>query len=100
MTFSDATKPEIFKSTTKWANRDPTLFNSLRTVLGRDFLPLKYICRLSKASDPTPNGYFLENYVSMAAVNGETFMINAADAHKFIVKFISGNETSEAKKQS
>jgi hypothetical protein len=99
LTLSDAAnKPEKFKTTTKWADCwAPTFLNYLRTMPGRDRVPLKYICRLNEAPDPTPNGDFLDDYVSMAAFKGEAFTINAADVHTFIVNFISGNETAEAK---
>jgi hypothetical protein len=36
----------------------------------------------------------------MAPLNGEAFAIDAADVHTFIVNFISGNETAEAKIQA
>ena len=71
--------------------------NYLRTISVRDGVPLKYVCHLNKASDPTPNRYLLDNYVCMAANNDKAFTINTAYVHTFIVKFISGNETNEAK---
>jgi hypothetical protein len=63
---------------------------------------LKYICRTNNAPDPTPNSDFLDDYVSIAALleDGKAFTIDAADVHTFIVNFISGNETAEAKIQA
>jgi hypothetical protein len=99
-TLSDAAKPEKFKTTTKWADWAPTFLNYLRTMPGRDGVPLKYVCRINEAPDPNPNGDFLDDYVAMAALDGEAFTIDAADVHTFIVNFISGNETAEAKIQA
>jgi hypothetical protein len=72
----------------------------LRTIPGRDGIPLRYIFRENKAPDPTPNAYFLNDYVSMAPLNGEAFTINAADVHTYLVNFVAGNETAEAKMQA
>jgi hypothetical protein len=85
----------------KWADWAPTFLNYyLRTMPGQDGVPLKYVCRLNEAPDPNPNGDFLDDYVAMAALDGEAFTIDAADVHTFIVNFISGNETAEAKIQA
>ena len=99
-TLSDAAKPEKFSITTKWADWAPTFLNYLRTIPGRDGVPLKYVCRPHEAPNPNPNGDFLDDYVYMAALDGEAFTIDAADVHTFIVNFISGNETAEAKIQA
>ena len=80
-----------------WA---PTLLNYLKTIRGSDGVPLKYICCLNKASDPTPNGYFLGDYVSMVEMNGESFTIDSADFHTFVVNFIACNEMDEDKIQA
>jgi hypothetical protein len=57
-TLSDVATPEKFKSETKWADWAPTFLNYLRTMPGRDGVPLKYVCRTSDMSDPTPNNNF------------------------------------------
>jgi hypothetical protein len=46
---------------------------------------------------PTPHADFIDNYVDMAPLNGEAFTIDAADVHTYIVNFVAGNETAEAK---
>ena len=70
----------------------------MRTIPGRDGVPLKYICRESDIPDPTPNNDFLDDYVMMAHVGtGEAYTIDAAEVHTLIVKFIAGNETAEIK---
>ena len=48
----------------------------------------------------TPNGYFLDSYVSIESLNGEALTIDADDVHTLVVNFISVNETAEAKIQA
>jgi hypothetical protein len=74
--------------------------NYLRSIPGRDGVPLKYICRTSEEADPTPNVDFLDDYVSMAPLHGEACAIDAADVHTYLVNFVAGNETAEAKIQA
>jgi hypothetical protein len=100
-TIVDAAKPEKFKSTTKWADWAPTFLNYLRTMPGRDGIPLKkYVCRTDDEQDPIPNTDFLDAYVTMAPLNSEAFTIDATDVHTFMVNLVSGNETAEAKIQT
>jgi hypothetical protein len=96
-TLSDAAKPEKFKTETKWTDWVPSFMNYLRAIPGRDGIPLKYICWENEAPDPTPNTDFLDDYVSMAPLNGEAFAINTADVHTYLVNFVAGNATAEAK---
>ena len=42
---ADAAKPEKFEKETKWNDWAPTFLNYLRSIPGRDGVPLKYICR-------------------------------------------------------
>jgi hypothetical protein len=97
---SDAAKPEKFKTETKWTDWVPSFLNYLRTIPGRDGIPLRYICWENEAPDPTPNADFLDDYVNMAPLNGEAFTIDAADVHTYLVNFVAGNETAEAKMQA
>ena len=95
---SDAAKPPKFTTTMKWSDWSPTFINYLRTIPGRDGVPLSYVIRDKEESDPTPHEDFMDEYVSMAPVNyGEAFTRDAAEVHTLIVKFITGNETAEMK---
>ena len=67
---------------------------------GRDRVPLKYICRENDTPNPAPNSDFLDNYINMAPLTCEAYVIDSAQVHTFIVNFVSGNETAEAKIQS
>jgi hypothetical protein len=61
---------------------------------------LKYVCKTRELADPTPNIDFIDNYVSMTPLHGEAFTIDAADVHTYLVNFVAGNETAEAKIQA
>ena len=74
--------------------------NYLPCISGRDGVPLKYICRTNEDPDPTPHADFMDDYMSMAPLHGESFTIDASTVHTFIVNFISRNDTAEAKIQA
>ena len=44
-TLAEAARPDKFKETTKWEDWKPTFLNYLRSIPGRDGIPLKYVCR-------------------------------------------------------
>ena len=95
---SDAAKPIKFSTNIKWADWSPTFVNYLRTIPGRDGVPLSYVIRDSVQPDPTPQEDFMDEYVLMAPVErGEAYGIDAAEVHTLLVKFIMGNETAEMK---
>jgi hypothetical protein len=96
----DAAKPAKFTSETKWADWAPSFMNYLRTIPGRDGVPLRYVCRDNEMLDPTPNTDFINDYVNMAPLEGKAYAIDSADVHTYIVNFVAGNETAEAKIQS
>jgi hypothetical protein len=74
--------------------------NYLRSIPGRDGVPLKYVCRARDLPDPIPNVDFINDYVNMAPLHGEAFAIDATDVHTYLVNFVAGNETAEAKIQA
>ena len=51
---SEAAKPYKFTTNMKWNDWAPTFINYLRTILGKDGVPLNYIIRESAQPDPTP----------------------------------------------
>ena len=96
----DAAKPGKFTIQIKWDDRIPTFLIYLRAIPGRDGVPLKYICREKDIPNVAPNANFLDNYINMALLTIESYVIDSAQVHTFIVNFVSGNETAEAKIQS
>jgi hypothetical protein len=98
-TLSEAAKPEKFKESTKWEDWKPTFLNYIRSISGRDGVPLKYICREKDEADPTPNDDFLDDYVMMAPLTGDSYAIDTVQVHTFLANFVSGNDTAEAKIQ-
>ena len=51
-TLSEAAKPDKFKESTKWEDWKPTFMNYLRSIPGRDGIPLKYVCCVKDLPDP------------------------------------------------
>ena len=99
-TLVEAAKPDTFKESTKWEDWKPTFVNYIRTMPGRDGEPLKYICRDKDEADPTMNEDFLDDYVAMAPLTGESYhTIDSVQVHTFLVNFVSGNDIAEAKIQ-
>jgi hypothetical protein len=98
-TLAEAAKPDKFKENVKWEDWKPTFINYIRAIPGRDGVPLKYICRDNDSADPTPHEDFLDDYVAMAPLTGESFAIDSVQVHIFLANFVSGKDTAEAKIQ-
>ena len=98
-TLSEAAKPKKFKENTKWEDWKPTFLDYIRSISGRDGVPLKYICRTNDDADPTPHDDFLDDYVAMAPLDSDSYAIDTVQVHTFLVNFVSGNDTAEAKIQ-
>ena len=78
-TLTDAAKPVMFTNEVKWNDWAPSFRNYLRTIPGRDGVPLSYITRVSDGINPTPNPDFIDDYVAMAALSGEAFVIDSSE---------------------
>ena len=98
-TIAEAAKPAKFTLKTKWDDWNPSFQNFLRSIPGKDGVPLKYICRDNDMPDPTPHVDFLEDYVAMAPLTGEAYAVDVAEVHTYLVNFIAGNTTAESKIQ-
>ena len=99
-TLSEAAKPEKFKESTKWEDWKPTFLNYLRSIPGRDGVPLKYICRDKDEMDlVTASDDFLDDYVAAAPLTGNAYAIDTVQVHTFLLNFATGNDTAEAKIQ-
>ena len=68
----------------------------MREIPGRYSAPLKYIIRANDIPYLTPNKDFLDEYVNNANLMGESFTIDAAEVHTFIVNLIARNEEAES----
>jgi hypothetical protein len=98
-TLAEAAKPEKFKESTKWEDWKPTFLNYIRSIPGRNGIPLKYICRDKDEAEITQHEDFLDDYVAMAPLEGDSYAIDTVQVHTFLVNFVSGNDTAEAKMQ-
>ena len=96
----DTAKPNCFSDKLKWEDWNPSFINFLRSIPGRNGIPLSYVIRSNPLPDPVTHTDFLDDYVAMASLNGAAFEVDSAEVHTYIVKFISGNDTAESKIQS
>lgn len=81
----------------KWEEWVPVFLNFLKAIPGRNGIPLKYICRSDDVPTIVPGAEMLDDYINRAPLNGESFEVDAAEVHTYIVNFIAGNNTAEAK---
>lgn len=97
-TLIDTAKPSKFKDTYKWEDWCPTFLNFLRSIPGRNGVPLSYVCRTNDFPlPPDPNTDFMDNYVTRAPLTGDAFKVDAAEVHTYLVNFMAGNNTAEVK---
>ena len=68
----------------------------MRNIPGRYRVPLSYIIRRSDTSNPTPNADFLDDYVAMAPLSGNSYEIDSANVYTIIMNLVVGNEDAEA----
>lgn len=99
-TLTETAKPEKFTAKVKWEDWAPAFLNFLRSIPGRDGVPLKYVCRDNDLPDQQLHADFLDDYVSRAPHAGQAFATDAAEVHTYIVNFIAGNQTAESKIQA
>ena len=98
-TMASMAKPSQFTAETKWEDWEPTFKNFLRTIPGRDGIPLDYVIRANDVPDRQPNPDILQEYVNQAPLEGPAFHADMAEVHTYITKYIAGNATAEAKIQ-
>ena len=74
-----------------------TFINFLRAILGRNGIPLSYICRPASAIVPTMGyGDFIDECMDKAPLTGQAHLTDAAEVHTYIIKFTLGNPVAEA----
>jgi hypothetical protein len=98
-TISDTATPEQFTSKLKWIDWVPTFQNFLRAIPSRNGVPLNYVIKEEPIVIRQNYNNFLDEYIDKAPLDGPAFVIDSAEVHTYIVKFISGNDTAESKIQ-
>ena len=96
-TITETAKPPKLSESTNWEEWCPVFLNFLRAIPGRNGVPLKYVCRDNDLPLFIPGAEMLEDYVNCAPLNGESYELDAAEVHTYIVNFVAGNATAEAK---
>ena len=82
----------------KWIDWYPTLINLLREILGRNGVPLSYLCRPTNVQSKAVYNHVIDGYVETAPLVGHVFTYNVAEVHTYVVRFTTGNDVSETKR--
>lgn len=80
----------------------PTFMNYLRSIpAGCDTIPLKYVFHENDIPDPPAiNDNFLDDYkANVPFEEGDSYAINLVQVPTFLMNFVTGNDTVEAKFQ-
>ena len=97
-TISEVARPIKFKENMKLEDWHPTFLNFLRSIPGRNGVPLSYICRENDRPEPSnPNINFIENYIMQAPLHGPAFEVDASEVHTYLTNFMAGNDIVEVK---
>ena len=93
----DTAKPKHFNEKTKWDEWDPVFINFLRAIPGRNGIPLSYVVRKTEAATIIAGVDMIEDYINRVPLVGDAYNIDNAEVHTYIISFITGNTTAEAK---
>mmetsp|Transcript_12713 Transcript_12713/g.18111 ORF Transcript_12713/g.18111 Transcript_12713/m.18111 type:complete len:460 (-) Transcript_12713:4106-5485(-) len=93
----ETAKLSMFTDKVKWEDWYLSFLNFLRAIPGWNGIPLRYVCRKEEMPTIEPAAEMLDDYINRAPLNGEAYLIDAAEVHMYIVNFITGNSTTEAK---
>ena len=93
----ETTKPIRFMEKIRWDDWVPTFINFLRSIPGRQGVPLCYVIRNHVAPVIDPSADLLQDYINRAPLIGSAYQADALDVHVYIVNFTAGNATAETK---
>ena len=93
----ETAKPARFTEKIKWEEWEPTLSNFLRSIPGRNGIPLSYVIRPLETPTIIPDADFLDEYINRAPLTGSAYRQDASEVHTYITHFIAGNTIAEAK---
>ena len=92
--------PAPFTPSMKWSDWVPTFLNFLRTIPGRDGVPLDYICRSDVLPNRTLQTNILKEYVEQAPLSGDSFTSDTTEVHTYLANLITAHPTAESKTKS
>ena len=89
--------PAPFNPRTKWSDWFPTLLNFLRTIPGRDGVPLDYICRIEDLPNCPLQTDILTEYIEQAPLSNNSFTSDTSEVHTYLANIITAHPTAESK---
>ncbi len=93
---ASAAKPEKFTKDMKWDDWYPSFMNYLRTIPGREGVPLHYVIRENEIPKLDPMADYLDEYIDRAALSGDAFNGDSTQVHIYVVSMIAGNDEAES----
>ena len=94
-TISAAAKPAKFTKDTKWEDWAPSFINYLRTIPGRNGVPLMYVIR-DEDDQPLRSIDYLDDYIAKAPLEGAAFTTDTTQVHVYLINLIAQNDEAEA----
>ena len=86
-----------FTEKLEWMDWKATLINFIKSQLGRNGVPLKYVIRDNVATIVRTNKNFIGDYVDRTPLTGIVFNADASKEHSYIFRLIPGNKVTEQK---
>ena len=93
----DTVNSKHFMKKLKWEYCSPLLVNFFRVILGRNGIPLIYEVRQSNVAVVVPDADFIKDYIYRYPLEGDAYNSDNREVHTYIVSFVAGNTTAEAK---
>ena len=93
----ETAKPQHFTEKLKWDDWSPVFVNFLREISGRNGIPMSYVVRKNSVAVIVPGTDIIEDYINRAPLQGDVYDNDNREVHTYIVSFMAGNITAEAK---
>ena len=91
----DTAKPTQFTEKSKWEYWNMVFIKFLKSIPGRNGVPLKYICMDKDEQSVIPGVDFLKDDIDCAPLEGNAFMIDVSEVSTYLTSFIFCNTDAE-----
>ena len=72
----------------------------MRSIPGRNGVPLSYVCRPDNVIIQPNYADFLDEYINKAPLHDSAFMSDTIEVHIYLNKFVSDNDVAKSKLQA
>ena len=92
--------PKTSSMDVKWIEWKLTFENYLRTLPGRNDVPIKYVIRSNKAPNAMPQLDMMDEYINMTPLEGEAYVQDNIQVMTLLANFLVNNYEAEAEVQA